>query len=234
MSFITAHTAVTCDIYYDATVSSSLKQQIVDMAVRHVPYTCPLSIIENWCHLWLICVLFSLLKPDATCDRHLSFSVSDSWYFLAFYLSLHVTDSWYYLALHLLVTDTWYYTWPRLFFYSFLIADNTYDLHFSFSTRYWHPIPPCPSLVLSCFWHMTLPMTYIFSFYARYWQLILPCPSLVLTRFWQLILPWPLLVLSRYWHLIPPCLSLVPSCFWHLILPMTYILSFSTRYWQLI
>ena len=76
------------------------------------------------------------------------------------FLSLLVTDSWYCLALHLLVTDSWYYTWSRLSFYSFLIADNTYDLHFSFSTRYWQLIP-WPSLVLTRFW---LSVTCILSF----------------------------------------------------------------------
>lgn len=47
MSFITPLAVVTSFVNYYADVSSRLKQQTVDMAVRTVPYTCPLPVAEN-------------------------------------------------------------------------------------------------------------------------------------------------------------------------------------------
>ena len=140
LSFITPRAVVTWFINYDADVSSSLKQQTIDKAARHVSYNCPLPVIETWCHLWLTRVLFSLLKPDATCDRYLFFSVP--YWQLILTCPLRVITRYWQLIL----------TCPSPACYWQLI------LPCPSPACYWQLILPCPSP--ACYWQLILHVTY--------------------------------------------------------------------------
>ena len=186
------------------------------MAVRHLPYTCPLPVIGTWCQLWLTRVLFSWMKPDATCDRHLSFSVPYWQLILPCHL-LVITRYWQLLLLRfalfysLLTTDT---TLPFTCHYSLLTAAATYICPFLFLTDSWYYVAIYLSLPItdSCC-YLDLP------FSIPYWHLILPCHLPII--YWELLLLMTYILSStRYWQLIVACPSL--ACYWQLILHMTY------------